>query len=46
MIYQYNLPKGVSGGGGSWYGLCARWAPTIKRWSPNARNEDHNQPPR
>jgi hypothetical protein len=25
----------------SWHGLCARRAPTMKRWSPDARNGDH-----
>ena len=26
---------------GSWHGLCARRAPTIKRWSLDARSGDH-----
>jgi hypothetical protein len=25
----------------SWHGLCARRAPTMKRWSLDARNGDH-----
>ena len=25
----------------SWHGLCARRAPTVKRWSLDARNGDH-----
>jgi hypothetical protein len=29
------------GGRGSWHGLCARRAPTIKRWSLDARSGDH-----
>ena len=26
---------------GSWHGLCARRAPTMKRWSLDARSGDH-----
>jgi hypothetical protein len=34
-------PTKWGGWRGCWHGLCARRAPTIKRWSLDARSGDH-----